>query len=207
MAPFRGKLVLFGGRVLGSDSSETWEWDGQNWSQRTLPNGASPPARSGAVLSPLGGKLVLFGGTSSEPQKPARYLGDTWEWDGERWTQRSPRSSPPARNNGHMAPLGNRLVLFGGFGQPERDAIGEALSDTWEWDGENWSPKSPALSPSARSDAAFATFRGKLLLHGGTDYRSESFDDTWTWDGQRWSRLVPSRVPPTRRGAVSGTIP
>jgi hypothetical protein len=37
-----------------------------------------------------------------------------------------------------------RVVLFGGWNGTSN------VSDTWEWDGSNWTRRSPAASPSAR---------------------------------------------------------
>lgn len=52
------------------------------------------------------GRVVLFGGQGSS---------DTWEWDGNDWTLRSPNNSPPARSRHAMAYDSARqhVVLFG----------------------------------------------------------------------------------------------
>ncbi len=58
-----------------------------------------------------------------------------------------------------------RVVLFGG----------SALSDTWEWDGSNWTKRTPTKSPSARSYHAMAydVARQRVVLFGGGS------SDTW----------------------------
>jgi hypothetical protein len=70
---------------------------------------------------------VLFGGNVD-----GALLGDTWIWDGNRWTQNTLATSPSPRTDPGMARLGGNVVLFGGAAsatklsplQLEADAIG-----------------------------------------------------------------------------------
>ena len=116
----RGKVVLFGGYGYPPYLlSDTWEWDGSAWNQRTP--AVSPPARYDHALAydSARGRVVLFGGDDS------RYaLSDTWEWDGNTWTQRTLAVSPPARSAHSLAydSARGRVVLFGGWD-----------SETWEY--------------------------------------------------------------------------
>src|SRR5437762_219891 len=84
---------------------------------------ASALAREGHALAYASarGVTVLFGGCC--------VLGDTWEWDGTTWTQRSPAASPPARSYHALAyDAGHAVtVLFGGLGNGGSD-----FGDTWE---------------------------------------------------------------------------
>jgi Galactose oxidase, central domain len=67
---------------------------------------------------------VLFGGLDG-----AIALADTWEWNGEDWTQVA--DSGPSARSGHAMVFGgarNRVVLFGG------EASGTLRQDTWQWD-------------------------------------------------------------------------
>ncbi|HEX2069614.1 MAG TPA: Ig-like domain-containing protein [Actinomycetota bacterium] len=119
-------------------------------------------------------KTVLFSGdTDTNPP-----LADTWEWDGTTWTERSPATSPPARNLAAMAYDSTRgkTVLFSGNG------TGGYLTDTWEWDGTTWTnvtPTDPTVSPPARSSAAMAydSGRSKTVLFAGHD--GSDLGDTW----------------------------
>ena len=82
------------------------------------------------------------------------------EWVMRIWTGR----------NGHALAYDNargRVILFGGFTGPSF-----SLSDTWEWDGNVWTQRTPATSPPARGDHALAydSARGRVVLFGG--YRS-----------------------------------
>ena len=69
----------------------------------------------------------LFGGTSG-----TSLLGDTWEWDGEDWTEVA--NDGPTRRSQHSLVYDSSrhlILLFGG------SAVGSpAANDTWTWDGD-----------------------------------------------------------------------
>src|SRR5262249_39673365 len=71
------------------------------------------------------------------------------------------------------------------------------LNDTWEWDGTQWTQRTPASSPSARSDhaMAFDESRGRVVLFGGG---FGILNDTWEWDGSTWLQRSPPAAPPPR---------
>ena len=76
------------------------------------------------------GLVILFGGLGNDG-----FLGDTWSWDGTKWT-RLAETGPEPRGMGYLAydKRRDRVVLFGGRkGYPDGD-----LNDTWEWDGTRW---------------------------------------------------------------------
>ncbi|MBN2359268.1 MAG: hypothetical protein JXR83_07425, partial [Deltaproteobacteria bacterium] len=187
----RGRIVLFGGVSWSGPLQDTWQWDGQSWTEVSPVN--SPPARYGHTLvyDSARDRTVLFGGYSQ-----SAILQDTWEWDGQRWTNVSPASSPPARAYHAMIydSARRRSVLFGGY------AESGLLQDTWEWDGEGWIEAMPAISPPARWSAAmaFVSTLGLAVLFGG-EADSEILQDTWLWDGQNWTELTSAGNPPARR--------
>jgi hypothetical protein len=157
---------------------DTWEWDGTAWTQRMV---SGPPARYGAAMASLGGKVVLFGGLG------ALLYDDTWEWDGQSWTQRDV-AGPPARYWASMATFGDRIVLFGGFGGPSNTEF----EDTWEWDGQSWTQRTPAASPPTVIDfgtLGMTQIGSTLLLTGVCCNPGMS----WEWDGQVWSPIPPSQ--------------
>jgi hypothetical protein len=73
----RGVTILFGGQegFLGPDSDETWEWDGNTWTQRIT---SGPTAREDHAMAFDSARqvVVLFGGWHHG------FDGETWEWDG-----------------------------------------------------------------------------------------------------------------------------
>jgi len=125
----RGAVVLFGGgREAGSTVyGDTWEWDGNDWTQRLdLPT--SPPARwaHNMTYDEDRQRVILFGGLVGV----ASTFDDTWEYDGQTWTQVTASPRPSARWDAGLAYglLNNRTVLFGGM--------------TWDggfgWFGDTW---------------------------------------------------------------------
>jgi hypothetical protein len=173
----RGVAVLYGGNdVLNGVSmhySDTWEWDGQTWTHRYT----GAPWRvgsNGELLFPgpmaydeKRQRTVLFGGGALAGSIGLPPIGDTWEWDGTRWTQ----SAPSAGREGHAIaydPLRERIVVFGGGG-----AGPAPLLTTLERDDTTWIVRSPP-SPPARGWTAMAYDR--MLLFGGN-----SLSDTWEY--------------------------
>ncbi len=67
-----------------------------------------------------------------------------------------------------------RVLLFGGLGNGSN-----SYSDSWEWDGSNWTQRTPTNSPSARGGHAMAYdfARECVLVFGGDD----AFDDMWLY--------------------------
>ncbi len=187
----RGRVVLFGGQDpqrLG----DTWEWDGLAWQERQPAGaGGAPVARAHAALAfdASRNRAVLFGGEAA-----GGALGDTWEWDGQRWQSfpGSPAASPAPRRHHALAYAGPQLgvVLFGG-----QTSDGERLADLWRWDGGRWTEiVSPAGSaapwPAPRSEHALAgdADSNTLLLYGGRvhDGLGEELADLWVHDGDAW---------------------
>ena len=175
----RGRMVLFGGyhERIPATLADTWERNGVDWVQRlALPLGAGAIAFDQARS-----RIVLFGGFTVTDVNVAEPCSDaTWEWDGQRWAQRFPVTSPVARRGSSLTydSVRHRTVLFGGV-----DAANTPLADTWEWDGSEWVQSFPATSPSARRSqaAAFDEARGRVVLVGGW-----TLSDVWEWDGTNW---------------------
>jgi hypothetical protein len=89
----RGEVVLFGGnRVLFGAPTEwntllddTWVLRGATWTRKSTNHGPSARAEAAIAYDKVRKRIVLFGGYSRTAQGRLR-LGDTWEWDGERWS-------------------------------------------------------------------------------------------------------------------------
>src|SRR5438105_909887 len=172
----RSRIVLFGGAFAPGASGETWEWDGQNWTQVAE---TGPPARLQHAMAFDSSKNVvtLFGGNLPKVQTT---LNDTWEWDGQNWTQQE--DTGPARCGHGMAydDVRKRLVLFGGT-----DENGSQYGDTWEWDRTTWTQRSDFGPPACSGARLVFTGRG-CALFGGT--HGNAFQrQTWTWDGTYWT--------------------
>ena len=194
--PTTGNVVLFGGYGDGA-LSDTWTFDGSNWTQQ-FPDGG-PAARGGASMAydSATGNMVLFGGYEGEGGD----LSDTWVWDGSNWTEQLPGTSPPARDSASMAydPASGNMVLFGGYS----DSVDSGVSDTWVWDGNNWTEQSPPTSPAARDSApmAYDPATGNMVLFGGYEGEGGDLSDAWVWAGNNWTELSPATSPGARDGS------
>jgi hypothetical protein len=138
----------------------------------------------GAALSYDGARktIVLFSGIRGDGSPP---LSDTWTWDGCRWQQASPATSPPGRSFGAMAfdPRAGRVVLFGG-GSANSDP---ARNDTWTWDGSTWRQEHPATSPPLMDEPSTVYDPGNHnVVLFGNPFRGDAAP-TWTWDGSNWT--------------------
>jgi len=194
----RQRVVLFGGGLsIGGDANDLWEWDGTNWVQRSSST-PRPPTRFGhaATFDSLRGRMVVFGGFKSN----LGFLNDTWEWDGNAWSQRVSAQVPLSRSYTSMVfdSVRGVSVLFGG----DRDDL-DYLGDTWEWDGSAWTQRVLSPSPGSRrfNGLAFDSGRGATVLFGGqAGGRSGTnwgLSDTWEL------RAIPVPDAPTGVSAIA----
>jgi hypothetical protein len=165
-------LVLFGNND-DTPSVDTWGWNGTQW----LPIGSAGPPARGVFAMAYDAKrqvMVMFGGCCAKGVR-----GDTWEFDGMRWTENTSAGGPPARYDTDMVFDASRgtMILFGG-----RSESG-ALGDTWEYDGKQWK-QLEVTGPSAREAHAMVyDARAKaVLLFGGRQGRT-ALNDFWAFDG------------------------
>ncbi len=115
---YRKEIVLFGGnRVLFGKGDETntllgdtWEWNGKEWSKIDVegPTARSEPAM---VYDSKRNRMVLFGGYFRKDGKNDR-LGDTWEFDGQKWLQVS-TTGPTPRSGSAMVFDDDRKKIVG----------------------------------------------------------------------------------------------
>src|SRR5712672_3217409 len=148
----RDRLVIAGG--YSQDGShhpfyfrDTMEWDGVGWLARPS---TSFPGRFAQQMAfdPRRRRIVMFGGLYQQPiiseHFPPGRLGDTWEYDGMQWSQRS-NVGPSPRSGAAMTydPVLQRVLLYGG------NAYYNALSnETWAWDGASWTMLNVAGPPA-----------------------------------------------------------
>jgi hypothetical protein len=179
-------------------SVDAWTWSGGSWSVLGATQEQPPPRFNGALAyDTTRARIVLFGGAGTSAT-----LGDTWEWSGTVWAQKSPTSGPSPRTQHAMAFDSKRgvTVLFGGA-----DTNGGSLGDTWEWDGTSWTQRTPATGPSPRflHAMAYDSRRGVTVLFGGTGDGESALSDIWEWDGMSWhSASTSGAAPAPRLGAA-----
>jgi cysteine-rich repeat protein len=204
----RRKVILYGGsggRPGGTPAAsltDTWEWDGTNWTEITPPTSPTGERILHAMTYDAAReRVVLFGGRVKRRDGGGAFE-DTWEWDGTTWTEMLSATAPPARYRHSLVydPIRRVVVLFGGSGGNNGNG---PRNDTWEWDGTDWTQRFPATVPPARQEhsMAFNPARGRTMLFGGGTRRGTAVGDSWEWDGTDWVRLtvIASATPAERR--------
>lgn len=170
-------ILLYGGERMTSYLSDTWTFDGTQWTQHAV---TGPPGHrlAGMVFHEAIGKFIHFGGGTGTA------YADTYEWDGTNWSAVF-APGPSARMGHAMAydPIRQEAVLYGGF------VIGAAnFFDTWTYDASGWTLKATTGPPPLRSPAMeFDPSRGTVVLHGGRLNDFSQSSQTWEWDGTTWS--------------------
>ncbi len=185
----RRVLVLFGGwedLQTGRGLNDTWTWDGTRWmKQHPL---TAPQPRGFAAMAYDAGRhvAVMFGGhQGSGTPEPAYH--ETWTWDGANWSRQHPLHSPSARYQPAMTydAADGQTVLFGGISGPLPS--GEGFTDTWTWDGRDWTEQHPAASPPGLGIMVYDSARRKVLLTASSADAAYLFVN-WIWDGSTWTR-------------------
>ncbi len=186
----RGMAVLFGG-FNNATLGETWEWNGNRWSQRQVA-GPSPREAHAMVFDSERGVVVLFGGRYTD-SGPGMVFGDTWEWNGASWLNRNV-TGPSARAYHQMVYDSARhvTVLYGGF----VGTTPTTNNETWEWNGQAWTRRMVA-SPATRYGHAMAydSDRAITVLFGGFAASGGTIDQTWEWNGASWTQRLVTGAP------------
>jgi Galactose oxidase, central domain len=145
---------------------DTWLWNGTSW---VVAAGPGPAARSDAAMAydSTTAQTLLFGGQSDPAgSSPSHLLADTWTWNGSRWSQQRPKTTPPARASATLSDGPNlaSAVLFGGTGTRSQ------LGDTWLWSGTEWlkAPAGGGPVPTSGAAAAYDPATGNEMVLGGT---------------------------------------
>ncbi|CCQ94130.1 hypothetical protein CULT_170013 [[Clostridium] ultunense Esp] len=191
-----GNLLLFGGKYSLND---LWKYDSVSdlWEEIDPPS-PSPRSYAAVATDEKNGQVLLFGGDGIGGP-----YGDTWVWDGSRWTRLRPQHAPPDRRIATMAYDGRHIILFGGY-----DDNGYNLDDTWLWTGQDWEqvPTGEGPTPPERNGASMAYFpsKGQVIMFGGWG-KDGALGDTWIWNGQSWTQFnQPNGLPtPSPRDGAS----
>jgi hypothetical protein len=170
--------------------SFTYQWDGATWTKLLPAHRPSYRYLAGMARDTRRGVSVLFGGSPDDYRGAP--LGDTWEWDGSDWTNRSPNAGPPARISPLMTYDSARgvVVMVGGFLWVQGSPLD--LSDTWEWDGSVWVERTTPNTPAAdgRGAIAYDSDRHVTVLVPSYFSTGSNTTATWEWDGQTWRQTA-----------------
>ncbi len=191
--------------------SPSCQQEAPDWTKVAV-SGPSPRGHAAVAYDPDRDVLVLFGGENN-----STILGDHWELDPNTWTwtHRTFGTMPPARTHAAMAYDSARhvMVLYGGW--VSSDGYYGLRRDTWEFDGNAWTERSPPSRPNNgyRMAMAYDANHARIVLFGGHDGNA-IVDDTWLYDGNVWTQYTGSAKPPAdwyvdmvydaRRGRIVG---
>jgi hypothetical protein len=185
-----GGVLLVGGIPAdrsGPWPADTWKVRGDTW-QRVATEGPPARGRSALAYDSKRRQVVLFGGVSAPPgpNQPQAFFGDTWIWDGKRWSKAADAGPRGRYAHGMVFDQSAGVVLLYGGAAAHRDA---PLSDMWQWDGKRWTEiHLTGQTPGHRYQPVmvYDRARKKTVLYGGI----ANSGDTWEWDGQRWRQIV-----------------
>lgn len=172
----RGRTVIFGAQTPPATGA-CWEYDGVTWAASTATG--TPVSRDTPVLvyDKARRVTVLFGGYNAS--SPGTMYGDTWEYDGNSWTQRFPAHSPAPRYqaSAFYDDVRGRIVVNGGLGSA-------TFTDTWEYDGIDWVQVAASGGPpkSTSTGCAFHAATGLGVLFGGSSAAGLG-GETWLYSG------------------------
>ena len=192
----RGRTVMWGGfSNSGGFRSDTWEWDGTNWTQVAASGPIPGRCAAAMVYDSQRQRVILFGG-----QGQTNFANDVWEWDGATWTQTfaggASGPSPRFFHNMVYDSGRRRVVMFGGNNNSN------LVNDTWSWNPQTstWT-QIASTGPSARGQFGmiYDPSLDRTLLYGGENASQQSLGDCWILDGDTWTQSTSTSTPPARR--------
>ena len=197
----RSVATLFGGTTTWSQSkgwgsiNDTWEWNGNDWTELHPAHSPSPRFGAGMAFDEMRGIAVLFGGSGQDLNYQTTFNNETWEWNGEDWSEVVTSYSPPARQSPNMFfdPLRKTVVIYGGYNVDATTKENVFLDDAWEWNGKVWGQI--AFDVPRRNSASAIIYdplrQFPLLMDG---------EGLWYWQGALW--VQPNyKSPPGRWGS------
>jgi len=178
-------MIVYGGVDAGLvPLGDTWAFDisTRTWSLvAPLDPVNGPGVRLNAAMAYDAHRncIVLFGGRRANNESTE--LGDVWELRGSTWTKLT-MPAPVARWSHTLTydSVAKRAVLFGGTPGGKT-----AYSDTWGFDGSEWSRLSPDTTRPGRIShgAAFDTVRGRLVTFAGRIFfGAAQYADAQVWE-------------------------
>jgi PKD repeat protein len=191
-------VVLFGGEqgTHGVLENDTWTYHAGTWTNVT--SGTTPPRAFWGSMSydSATGTVLLFGG--NEGGGPTtEYTNDTWSFHAGLWTELSPASTPPGRDDQNQVDdtATGDVVLFGGLNATED------LNDTWTYSNGTWSLLVTATGPDARDGPgmAYDAAENAVVMYGGYP-ANDYYYATWVLEAGVWTQYDVSPTP------AAGTI-
>ncbi len=128
-------------------------------------------------------RILLTGGSSPrDGGQRIVYFGDTWTFDGSRWTQLDSTAAPMSGMR-LFVDAARQVRSMGGFDGAAMSVLRTLVNGTWRVDD------SPPELRAAEPGVAYDRQRQRIVLFGGSVDRNTMIEDTWEHDGTRWTRL------------------
>jgi hypothetical protein len=177
----------------GAATMGTWSYGTGGWTELPTTSAPSPREYASLAYDAADRAAVLFGGIGPD----GSFLSDTWTYSGGTWTNVTDDSgqAPSARADASMvydAAIG-AAVLFGGFG-PAGAAAGN-LTDTWTYEGGNWSEVSTSDSPPVEGAMAYDPAISRVVYYGGVTSLlgvEGCTSSTYEFNGTAWTDVSSS---------------
>jgi hypothetical protein len=202
--PLRDRMIVFGGNYWLDDVWELSFGVGLQWKQ-IAPHGPTPPARSShaAIYDAARDRMVVFGGYSA-----GVYLSDVWELsldNAPTWKQilhTGPSPNPRQLRNAVHDPIGDRMVIYGGYNH----FIDGSMNDLWSLSlesPEEWTQIAVASAlPAIHEHGVVLDAAGRLLAFGGAGNPAQCLSIPLA-DPNLWKFISPP-TPPVSPAARSG---
>ena len=193
---FGGTTKIDAGTRQSYDLSDTWDWTGDHWVQRYPAN--TPHGRSfhTMVYDSNRSRVLLFGGKSGSTTTNSTIYNDTWQFDGNDWTQLNTPNQPSPRfySGGAFDPVRDKWVLFGGtFISPDGKTTTN-YSDTWEFDGTTWNQRAATGPTVLKPILVFDTQNNRVVMVG-TDDKNNKLMYAYDSASAAWNQLSPATKP------------
>ncbi len=197
--------------------TDTWTWDGERW-HHEHPSHIPPawphvPISFDAATNALTILAPQAGSAASNAALGAFTNGGSfvrWTWDGHDWTEHHDADAPRLSFHGTLLrdPTTNGLLYFTYDpdtscpppvpGSPAKcdhpDPTGTYYSQTWTWNGSQWTHEQPNRAPNASAVAATDTRDRAVTVVSANQ-------ETWTWKHHNWA--ITARSVPAPSDAVA----
>lgn len=205
--PAREQVLVYGGATSSGGSpqvqADTWIWDGTRW-RRYDRAGPGPRNWHRMTYDPVRERVILFGGLThalglDRLPPPDNTL---WAWTGDAWAPLAPATtgtSAPSARYGHVMTYElspPRVIVAGGYDA----STGRRLTDTWSWDGHQWSRLATTSAPSNLFGSGFDGRRQRAVAWGGPQIFATAL---YAWAGDRWVEATNFRRPPAGYGGLT----
>jgi Galactose oxidase, central domain len=193
----RQRVLLFGGRAEATQLrgkftllNDTWQWKNGNWQQ--LETGNSPGVREHPDMAydRARDRVILFGGYRyAADGKTIEPLYDTWEFDGNTWSEVQSAANGPQVDKPLMVydRARNQTILLG------IDKTFKTLMYRWNHESRSWETVTAETMPPCVHEAtlAYQEHNQTLVVTGGLcSTETPLGDEVYEWNGSNWTKVI-----------------